>query len=85
MSLRGLEKFSKSSPQDAQIANLILAKFNNDLGEADKFWMRFVVRCLWTKEIWGDRDAAEQAAAGLILRAIYTEDELKAAGINLGE
>jgi hypothetical protein len=85
MSLRDLDKFGGSSPEAAQIVKKILEIFNGDYSQANKFWMRCVERCLWTKEIWGDRDRAERVAAGLILRTILTEEELKAAGIELAE
>jgi hypothetical protein len=85
MNLRSLDKFGESSPNATMIRLLILAGFNNDLSVANKLWRRTVARCLWTREIWGDRDKAELAAAGLILRAIYTEQQLKEAGINLSE
>jgi hypothetical protein len=83
MSFRGLDKFGKSSPQADKIAKFILARFNNDLSAANKVWKQTVLRCLWTKEIWGDWDQAERAAYDFILRTISTEDELKTAEIDL--
>lgn len=83
MRIRGLDEFSKSSPEAKQIVELIIIEFTGNMGEANKYWFIAVKKCLWTDEIWGDLAQAERAAASLILRVKYTEDELKRAGIDL--
>jgi hypothetical protein len=83
MKLRGLEEFGKESTAGAKIAQLIVDRYGGDLAEANKLWKDVVAECLWTREIWGDRNKAEWAAASLILHTIYTDEELKAKGVAL--
>lgn len=82
MSLRGLASYGKSSDQAAKIAKAIIDKYGGDEAAADELFQKYVLKCLWTKEIWGDMEAAENAAAGLILAALLTKAELEAAGIH---